>query len=417
LTGICGFRTKEKGRKKRPPALEECSMEGFAAKTRGAPLTLGLCCVSLLMTLYTASFGWGASPEEDAEDDPTLVNGELVLNPANTALVHFFVWNLITCHWVDVSLLKAMLMLAAVFEAGSKFERTVGAKGFAVYICLACVAVSLLCNLNDLILFFLVDQEYFYEALHCGHAGVFLMITMGNVCVNIEDCLFTSNLKTRKYVVPGVLAYVILGFLDRNLLNEEWRFVHDDLFVPYSFLVSYALLRQYDFAESSKSSSFLVECPLYSESFTFDAFFPQFARPGIRAACILTDNLLTALCKALGRKRSSPSATSGSDVETGSSKAFQVPVRTSVNPVSERRRQRALEALDQKLAQISKQPEVSLDEDEAAEETKPIMENETTRVSKETGAAEASLPLVADEEEEIPSKAENKGEEVVRTMI
>jgi len=138
---------------------------------------------------------------------------------------------------------------------------------------------------------------------------------------------------------------------------------------------------------------FTVEGALYGprvtyadDPFVFDAFFPTPLRPVVRTVSILCGQLARRSCKCCfsarpamlpqyaNRAQAQGGAHAGKAagglsfggpgaglVRHSSSGSQATP---SANPVAERRRARALRALDLKLAQMSKEPEIALDDDD-----------------------------------------------------
>lgn len=339
---------------------------------RAAPASVALVVVSAGLTLYTAVT---ARREPDA-DEPTLRLGELVLNPANTALTHFYVWNVLSAHVVDVSVIKAALMLVALFQVSVKLESAWGSRGFLVFLGAVGATVGALANLAHLFVFFTLSDRYFFTEYMYGHAGLLAAVLVGNVRVDADDRFYASQRPTRAALLPTLLGYCALAALERATepLGAHGRWIHDAHFAWLAWLVAFALVRRYDFSGSGGEPLFTLRPWIPDDPFALDAFFPQPLRPLVRGAALVVDAVAARVCTCFARKPGPtlPFLAAGAQpgpwhVPAVDMQQLQQPTQPK-NPVAERRRQRALLALDQKLAQMNNEPEIALDGDDVPED-------------------------------------------------
>lgn len=358
-------------------------MEAAKEAARVAPGAAVLGALSLLLTLYNVVVSRQKRLENaDANEVLTEQVSELVLVPANTALSHWYFWNVCTTNWVDDSLLKCVVFTALFFRLSVKLEAGMGHKGFCIFLFMATTLTGVVSSFLMLLMFFLSSPDYFFESTLTGQAGLLTCVLVGNVRLDVEDLVLPDlpqgRVKTRAVILPSLCVYFILA----HVLPSAW--IKDSCLACVAFFTSYLLLRHLEFNIEDSGSFYAYRTVYADDPFVFDVFFPEFARPFVRAVSALFGKRL--FC-CFSRKKAAPRGGGGggargsggiatynsvSRAEQGalsgspfSSSQDSSALETS-NPVADRRRALALKALDQKLKQIATQPEVALDDTENA---------------------------------------------------
>jgi hypothetical protein len=396
----------------------------LGAALRRSPGAVAVCALSGTLTLanllWTAPrFGGLRSPLEagdaaaaaGSEEDLTGMVSSLVLVPGNFALTHWYLWSCVTAGLTSHSVPYALLLGWALFRTSIKLEAAWGSLPYLSFV-LVSTALTGLCSFLLMVLHYLVqrDDDYLFATLQCGQAGVVVAVAMGCVRVDVEDRLALlgggSGLpgpKTRLALLPLLAGYTLLWVVLNAAGAPRWLRVHDNLFAWTSFLVSYSLIRSYDFTAQAQGalppgaahpSLLCTPRVIYADDpFALDCFFPDPARPFARAAGALGGRLWAAtLGRCLGSEDRAVSAAVQQQLQLqrvqlqmqqplgimanplapGAQQRFNGGLTlgpgtakpgtgVSNNPVADRRRARALKALDVKLAQISREPEVPLD--------------------------------------------------------
>ncbi|GBG24551.1 Hypothetical Protein FCC1311_007702 [Hondaea fermentalgiana] len=348
------------------------ALRRVAEVARGAPGSTTLAAVCTLGSLYAAVA---------MESEPSANNVALVAS--NTLLMNWYLWTLLTGHLVDAALIKALAFLPAICILSVKLERAFGLRGLVVYLLTSCVMVSVLVVIMLLCELPVRGIYYFYNATFYGHTGLVVSLLVGNVRANIEDQLGSLRVKSRVVVFPAVLGYSFLAFVDDAVHEKgDGKWTHDVAFALFAFPVSFTLLKLFDFADRNADAIFPPRVAFTDDPFTLDAFFPQPLRPIVRAFGILFENAAFRLCGKCYRRqpersgfadaqRAAAAALPNEDLEGWGATRSSMPAdkgrlgaRKITNPIAERRRLRALQALDQKLAQISREPEISFASDD-----------------------------------------------------
>jgi len=241
------------------------------------------------------------------------------------------------------------------------------------------IIVLLLCELP-------VSIYHFYNSTFFGQAGLLIALLVGNVRVNVEDRLGSLRVKSRLFVFPAIAVYGGLALLDERI-NGDSKWIHDATFTAFAFPVSFVLLKLFDFSNHESDAIFPSREAYSDDPFTLDAFFPAVVRPFVRTISILLENFAVRFCKCYKRpsprtgfaeaqlRTSSQLFADDYDLESwgatrpnNASPTGRLGARKIKNPIAERRRLRALKALDQKLAQISREPEISFDDSDDEDE-------------------------------------------------
>mmetsp|Transcript_2245 Transcript_2245/g.2584 ORF Transcript_2245/g.2584 Transcript_2245/m.2584 type:complete len:234 (+) Transcript_2245:600-1301(+) len=172
------------------------------------------------------------------------------------------------------------------------------------------------------------DEKYLFHDMY-GLGGILVTLFLGNILAE-PNGRFYKNFEYRVVLLPYVIATFLLSLAGFQ--------VNDVLLVISSLVVSLVYLRY------NKPANLVIN----SEEIKLDVLFPAGVRPYILARFKCT--LFGASLPVSGSQESHLPTT--------------LPKVIVSDPVGERRRARALQALDRKLAEISREPEVSLDDDE-----------------------------------------------------
>mmetsp|Transcript_90 Transcript_90/g.132 ORF Transcript_90/g.132 Transcript_90/m.132 type:complete len:332 (+) Transcript_90:3-998(+) len=289
--------------------------------------------------------------------DLTETTSELVMVPANTGLSHWYIWNVVTSHFTETSLLKALLALPMLALFAARLEKSWGPKGLAVFLVMHAGITGVISSLTMLFMY-MRSEKYFFDTVLCGPAGLIVGVMLASVRADEGATLLQTKLPVRLAVLPGLVGYTLFWYIVEQVLKLDM--VHDALFAWVSFVVGFWLARNYDF--TAKDALYTVKTVYADDPYCFDAFFPESTRPVVRTATILVERVLFLL---FGRCLSRPAARQPNTAPLSVPRATGA-VSVASNPTADRRRARALKALDQKLAQINREPEISLDEGEEA---------------------------------------------------
>jgi hypothetical protein len=273
-----------------------------------------------------------------------------------------------------------LCFVALFFLLSVKLESGMGHKGFAIYLLMATTLTGAVSSFFMLIMFMASSPDYFYETTLTGHAGVIVSVLVGNVRLDVEDQFLPAveqgRVKTRTVLLPGLVGYVLLA----HILPFSW--LKDSCLAIVAFFVSYFLLRHLEYNIEDSGSFYAYRTVYADEPFSLDAFFPQVMQPFIRAVsallgrsfrkvfgCCLSKRQLAPNDSAVFNRTYNSAYSSVNSAEQGTLSGSPFAKREEgdglrkTNSVADRRRALALKALDQKLAQMSKEPEVALDDD------------------------------------------------------
>mmetsp|Transcript_69 Transcript_69/g.157 ORF Transcript_69/g.157 Transcript_69/m.157 type:complete len:359 (+) Transcript_69:149-1225(+) len=292
----------------------------------------------------------------------------------------FYLHTLITAHLAEVSFIKLFILVPIMMKACVKLELSWGTRGFLVFLSLVSIYTAAIHGVEIVFMYMLGFHRYF-ESILCGHFGLFIAVLVGCLRIDQEDTFIKPSWKVRKFIFPVLSLYGVIWIITMVLSMElgvrELDFIHDAGFGLIAFFTSYYLLRRYDFSRADPGSLYSSRVLYDDDPFSFDMFFPDILRPVIRAVC------LSKYCSWFIQGRRMGSASGVSTLPTYTSMDNSAPLPRGVSltagkktdPVSERRRARALKALDMKLAQMSREPEIKLDgNDEDDEDDETVVE-------------------------------------------
>ena len=280
------------------------------------------------------------------------------LNPSRTITVHFYVWNVITGCLVETNTLKALAAGGCFFWTASKLESVRGSASLIKLLTLASLGSGVAMLFLKVLLYIISGSstKFLYHDMY-GLFGLALAATVGLVHERPDTIVVPGVLLLRNIPLLFLAAYTLIWAVAGK---SEAGFCHDLGMARMSLFAAFVIVN-YSSARRGKA-------PI-----TADMFFPDKVRPALRAAVILIIGMLQRFGVsggAGGAFSSSSQSVYGPILPTVSSAngaAADERVRHAsskskpvLDPIAERRRARALRALDEKLAQISKEPAVSL---------------------------------------------------------
>lgn len=266
------------------------------------------------------------------------VENFFALIPVNTLMQHWYLWNVLTSSLFEKSFLRFALKGCVFVLGGMKLEKAWGPRVLGKLI-----AITAICSGGITFLFmaglYVSGLEKVLFVDQYGFAGLCTSILVGLVKNDKNFNLGVPMLRIRYTVLPFLCVYTLfwgLGIVVVRDLSFAW----------ISFFVGFAYLN---------GVKNLGNC---DDDFTFDVFFPDLVRPFLRAGVLMTISFLARL--GVGSN-----ATFGPILPHRSNESsFSVPKRkTTLDAVAERRRAKALRALDAKLAQMSREQDAPLDLD------------------------------------------------------
>ena len=297
------------------PTAPNVNAADVVAKLRAAPLTSSVLALSVVVSLIRVA---------TATTDSDRVASELGLSPGG--LMQVKLWTLVTAALVQ-DWFSLATTLPAFAACSLSLEREWGARRVAeLYglvsvaaagVSLACVFAAYVATLRESFLF---DHQFGAGALASAAA---VGVVYAHVARGAEARVAGTDMDVRSAAIPALMAYAVL----RAALGLPAR---DAVLAAVGFLVAVARL-----------SGDAVGLGL-------DSFTPPAAAPVVRAA----------LSRVAPRLVSSGSAAVSA---TAASLAMQQALHSVPDPVAERRRQRALKALDKKLAEMENEPQVDLE--------------------------------------------------------
>jgi hypothetical protein len=252
----------------------------------------------------------------------------LEMSPAGT-LMRGMVWTPLTTGMAESWSPKAAALLALTLAGGAFVEPIVSSREFAKHVFFVQLASSCIALLTASVLYAMTYREEFFFTAINGLAGMdaAILVLVAQTPHAANTKIPGTELDARLAVLPFLLAYTLLAAKSDGL-----RFT-DVLQMWPAFFVA---VKRVSTAE-----------------FSLDSFVPEPARPSVKS---MFDGLCRFWPKALG----------GAD--SGASAAVPDAERLPPLPtdsVAERRRARALKALDRKLAEMEAEPEVALDAEDA----------------------------------------------------
>lgn len=250
----------------------------------------------------------------------------LALVPAYTIPPHFFVWNILTSGFYEISLFSAIFDVIALLLFGKKLEPMWGSKEYMQFILLvnAVAGFSTFCFM--VVAYSLLGLESLWFAPFSGFSGVIggFMVALKQIAPEQELNLL-PGVSLRAKHLPGLLLLVNFTFFFLGFPSTS---------LPFTFFGvcgAWVYLRFYQRHEGHVGDR--------SEEFSFASFFPEPLKPAAKVVGNVTLSLFR-LCRFCRDEQTLPQ-TRGSD-----------PSDMFDSEAAERRRMRALRALDHRMQQV-----------------------------------------------------------------
>jgi len=254
------------------------------------------------------------------------------LVPGNTIPPKFRIWNLVTAGFFEMSIIDVVLDSVAVLLFGKYLEPIWSSKEFVRFI----LIVNTCCGVSTFI--FMIFLYYFTGNLNlwfntylCGFHGALggFTVAIKQLIPDQQISIFSPSLQVRARHLPGI-------FLLTNVVFFLLRFPSESFpFAMFGLWFSWVYLRFYQ-----KKSEVIGD---RNESFSFASFFPDpLHKPiGIISTIIWTTWKLCCRCCIPGVTQTTSTTDSSSTID---------------DPDTERRRAKALRALDQRMQQTKPAP-------------------------------------------------------------
>jgi len=257
----------------------------------------------------------------------------LALIPGTTFFSPYYVWNIITSGFFEVSAITLVINIVSILMFGKYLEPIWGSLEFLKFI-LAINFLSGIAVFLTMIFLYMPSQEeaLLYTYYWCGFSGVSMGFTVAlKQLMPDQDFNFLFIFPLKIKYMPGIfmLIAILLGI-----------FVSANPSLPHTLFgcfFSWLYLRFFQ----RRSDGSIGD---YSDSFSFAFFFPEILQPFVAWICGRIFNVFK-MCGIMSSQRSSHIID-----------AFDLDAQTTPmlpdSADSERRRAKALRAIDKRLAQV-----------------------------------------------------------------
>lgn len=219
------------------------------------------------------------------DDVFSLVPHHTIFSPVATLPLPFL-WNLLTAHLYEASLLRAVFLVPAILFMAQRLERLWSWRAMSLYLAFSCVTSSIVLLAWEVVEVFRTANEKDFFAGTRGCSGLVVALAVGLrhayplevlpyipkpwgiQCQHLPFCLAT--------------AYTVLGLVGPQLF-PEWPFA------PVAFFAAWFYLRYLMWFSHAKAHGD------HSPDFTFANLFPQALRPIASAVGALCHNVATSL--------------------------------------------------------------------------------------------------------------------------
>jgi len=268
----------------------------------------------------------------------------LALVPGYTIPPHFYIWNVLTAGYFEISLFSTLLDSVAVLFIGKFLEPIWGSKEYLRFI----VIVNVICGICTflfmvLLYYIMADPDLWFESI-CGFSSVIAGFTVAakQIIPEQEIRMFCAISVRAKYL-SGILILINLTFLLLGISSHSFSFTF------FGVIVSWTYLRFFQKKGNATGDM--------SDSFSFASFFPDIMQPSVTIISnIIYKVFLLCRCCTTSSSTQVPSTPSESVLPTHEPTAD-----------SERRRLRALKALDQRMQQMKQPTQLDSENDKVME--------------------------------------------------
>lgn len=228
------------------------------------------------------------------DDTFALVPHHTIFSPI-ASLPFPFVWNLVTAHLFEASILRGIAMTLAVVWVVQRLERLWSIRALCLYLAFASAASSVVVLVWEVVEVFRTDREKDFFLPTRGCCGLTVALALGlRHAYPLEVLPFVPKpwgLQCQHLPFGLVSACVVLGLLGPAWLLPEWPFA------PLAFFFAWFHLRYLHWFPHAKAHGD------HSPDFVFANLFPQALRPVVSAVGALSHNLASTAAPGLLRIR------------------------------------------------------------------------------------------------------------------
>eukprot|EP01135_Chromosphaera_perkinsii_P005983 Nk52_evm12s376 gene=Nk52_evmTU12s376 len=291
---------------------------------RMSPFSRGVC--GVLVLFYLLSFS-------------STLYGLLTLTPVNVLPPSFFIWTLVTAGFLETRFYNVIVDLFAMAAMSSFVEPVWGWKEFLRYLLLVDVATNLACAVFVVIRYAITSQEDYLFRSYDGMYGIVagFAVILRQLLPEFKIMIF-GVVPLRAKFAP---LFMLIFSLSKSALGLA-AFTNFPV-TCFGLYVAWFYLRFYQKREGVRGDM--------SETFSFVSFFPEFIQPFLAPLATSAHNLSIKLKITPKLQYDSDGIIIGGVLKSSSSKSSRL-VGTDVED-AERRKQRALKALDERLVVAS----------------------------------------------------------------
>lgn len=249
---------------------------------------------------------------------------------ANTIVSHVRIWNIMTSGFLETNIVSMILSASILYVVGGHLETTWGKKHLGLFLFVVQAFAGLLTFVYHILFYICFENEgYLYKSMH-GSWGLIVALFMGIVQLFPDSSTpYLSHIKLRYLPV----ASVVLATFLRGFMMVELPFIY------FSFFGSFLYLKTWRFGKYLVQHGMTgTSCPQIE--FKFEDLFPPPTHIFARYVAAFAFTLQNTVCKSSRAGRGSYHGNQYSSMPATS------------DQVAERRRAKALELLDKKLAQL-----------------------------------------------------------------
>lgn len=305
-----------------------------------------------------AIYGFGLVLSDDAES-------LLALSPANTIIAKKYVWNMLTCSFYEVNVVKLVCDLLILVASAKSSVRFGDASQFTIYMITSIAGCGVLTFVYCMIRFFATGlEEMLIEPMY-GFSGTFIALAMF-YRVQLQDAVVVPALPMVTY--HNLPIVVLVGQMICYAISPLKFMAHDLPFTVVAIPLSWSYLKFfYKFEDSFGNDKSSIGGPgsAVGEEFNFVNMFPEslhvvvaplttafynlFALAGVFPELIVTDKAKQRTHHLFNHFQGGQNPFSGGTGGPASPQSAAV-----TNAIEDRRRAKALKLLDAKMAELEK---------------------------------------------------------------
>lgn len=301
----------------------------------------------------------------------------LALSPANTIIAKKYVWNMLTCSFYEVNIVKLLCDLLVLVASAKSSVQFGDATQFTIYMITSIAGCGVLTFVYCMIRFFATGlEEMLIEPMY-GFSGTFIALAMF-YRVQLKDTVVVPALPVVTY--HNLPIVVLVGQFLCYTISPLKFMAHDLPFTVVAIPLTWSYLKFfYRFEDSFRNDQSSIGGPgsAVGEEFNFVNMFPEslhvvvsplttafynlFALAGIFPELIVTEKSKQRTHHLFNHFQGGQNPFSGG---TGGPTSPQASAAVT-NAIEDRRRAKALKLLDAKMAELEKaEDELAWGEDE-----------------------------------------------------